>query len=285
MMMPDCGPPSSLSPLKQHTSTPASIEVSTAGSRRSSGWPARPERLSCGTREMTAAEILCHRHPQAPAERDQLVEIRPLCKPLDPEVRRVDAQNQCRPVADRSGIVGHARLVRRAHFAQHRARLRHDVGDAEPATDFDQLASRDHDLPAGCERGQNEHGGRGVVVHDDGGFRAGEAAEQRFGVDVAPASLAAGDVILERGVSAGDFRHAIDRRGRERRAAQIRVDDHPGGVDDRLQRRPKHIPEARGGECFDPGDDHAGIADRRPRGSDGLSSGGRARAQGVDGRV
>ena len=72
-----------------------------------------------------------------------------------------------------------------------RARLRHHVGHAEAAADLDQLAARDDDLAPGRQRRQHDQRRRRVVVDDDRRLGAGQPAEQRFGVDVAPSARAA----------------------------------------------------------------------------------------------
>ena len=112
------------------------------------------------------------------AERDQLVERRPLGEAFDAEVRRVHAQERRRPIADRRRIVGGAGPVGRADLAQDRARLRHDVRHAEAAADLDQLAARDDHFAPRRQRRQHEQRRRGVVVDDDRGLGAGEPAEQ-----------------------------------------------------------------------------------------------------------
>ena len=162
-----------------------------------------------------------------------------------------------------AAIVCRPRLVRRPDLAQDRARLRHHVGHAEAAADLDQLAARHDDLASRRQRRQHEHRRRRVVVDDDRRFGAGQAAEQRLGVDVAPAARAAAQVVLERRVAARDLGDAIDGRRRERRAAEIGVDDDAGRVDDRLQRRPERVAELCRGGGFDPRDDRGFGRQRR----------------------
>jgi hypothetical protein len=71
-----------------------------------------------------------------------------------------------------------------ADLAEHGARLRHDVGDAETAADLDKLAARDDRLAAGGQSRQDQQRRGGVVVGDDSGFGAGEPGEQGVGVHV-----------------------------------------------------------------------------------------------------
>jgi hypothetical protein len=81
-----------------------------------------------------------------------------------------------------------------AHFAQHGAGARHDVGDAEGAADFHQLAARDDDFLAQRDGVQHQQHGGGVVVDDGGGFGAGQFQQQVFDQVVAVAALAGVDV-------------------------------------------------------------------------------------------
>ena len=146
----------------------------TIGSSRS-GWGSS---IALRPSQPAAAQILHDRRGEAAAEGDELGKRRTFGEALDPEVGRVDAQNQRRLVADRRGVVGDPRAVGRAHFAQDRARLRHDVGNAEAAADLHQLTARDDHLASGRERGQRQQRRGGVVVDDERGFGAGEAGEQ-----------------------------------------------------------------------------------------------------------
>ena len=102
-MMPACGPPSSLSPLKQQTSTPAATLSSTVGSsRRVDSGQTCVRARSIVPAEVAAAEILgdrdveavCRARP-APSSAGRSV------KPSMREVRRVDAEDQRGPLADR----------------------------------------------------------------------------------------------------------------------------------------------------------------------------------------
>ena len=122
-----------------------------------------------------------------------------------------------------SGAVG------RAHLAQDRSRTAHDFGNAEPVADFDQLASRhDHFVPR-CQLVQRQIHCRGVIVDRDAG-RSGQPFQQTRHVNVALATPAALKIVLE--VRVAEFRL----EARQRRPAQIRVQNHARGVDDMTQR-------------------------------------------------
>ena len=79
------------------------------------------------------------------------------------------AEQEARAVGDGALVVGDARAVGGADFAQGGIRLRHHVGDAEGAADFDQLSAGDDDFAAFGQGVQREQNGGGVVVDDDGG--------------------------------------------------------------------------------------------------------------------
>ena len=163
------------------------------------------------------------------------------------------AQDERRPVGDRGRVVGHARPVGRAHLAQPRARLRHDVRHAESAADLDQLSARDDHLAAGCEGGEHEQGRRGVVVGDHRGLGAGEPAEQALGVHVPCAAPPGLQVVLEVRVAGGQLGHASGGRGGQRGAAEVGMDDDAGGVDGAAERGPDARGEPRAGRGLDGG--------------------------------
>jgi hypothetical protein len=206
-----------------------------------------PERGNVGARvEQSAAEILDHRDREAASERHEIVERRAFGEARDREVRRVHAQDRRGAIRDRGGIVRDARAIGGADFSQHRAGLRHDVGDAEAAADLDQLATRDDHLAAGGERRERHQRRSGVVVDDHRGIRAGQLTEQPLGMDIAPAARALGDVVFEIGVTGGQARDARGRRTGEWGASKIGMNDDAGGVDDRHERRRAVRLEPRG---------------------------------------
>ena len=88
----------------------------------------------------------------------------------------------------------------------------------------------------GASARQDQHGRGGVVVDDDRGLGAGDRGEQRLGVHRARAARARREVVFEIGVAARDRGDALDRRVRQRRAAEVGVNHDAGGVDDRPQR-------------------------------------------------
>ena len=97
---------------------------------------------------------------------------------------------------------------------------------------------------------QSEQHGGGVVVGDQGGLGAGQGAQQFLGLPAAPAALAGPEVHLQVGVARCDLPDGLDGLGGERGAAQVRVDDDPGRVDDALETGPVEVFQvaADGGE-------------------------------------
>src|SRR5439155_13746957 len=90
--------------------------------------------------------------------------------------------------------------------------------------------ARDDDLAPLGERREREEDGRGVVVDDEGRLGAGQAAQDGRDVVLPRAAPSAREVVLEVRVAPTDLGHPFERRARERRAAEVRVHDHAGGV-------------------------------------------------------
>ena len=84
--------------------------------------------------------------------------------------------------ADGELVIGDARSVGGADFAENGAALGHDVGNAESVADFDQLATRDDYFGALGESVENEKNGSGIVVDDDGRFRSGPLQGQSVNI-------------------------------------------------------------------------------------------------------
>ena len=141
---PACGPPSSLSPLKQTRSAPA---ASASARGRLVGEVERARR----SRDRRAAAGRAARATAASSAHGRL-----LGEADDAEVRLVHAQEQRGLARDRALVVGGARAVRRADLDQARARAREHVRDAEAVADLDQLAARDEHLAALGERRERE---------------------------------------------------------------------------------------------------------------------------------
>ena len=162
-------------------------------------------------------------------------------KPRHVEIRAVHAKQQARAVIDGALVVGQARAVGGADFAESGAAFGHDVGNAEAVADFDELTAGDDDFTAAGESGQHQKNSGGVVVDDDGGFGAGQARQQARRVNVASAPRASFQVVFEIGILRCSGADSFDGFCSERRAAEVGVQDDPGGVDDGTQRGLKQL--------------------------------------------
>ena len=213
-----------MSPEKHTSAAPAATERRTGGSSA---------RLGEVLGEVARADVVDHRH----AELAQLLDLDLLHEAELAEVRRVRAQDRARGRPDRALVVGAARAVGRADLDEPRSGLRDHLGHAEAAADLHELPARDDDLVARpCERRcRQQRRGRAVV---DRQRRLGprELAQQRLDVVVARAALPRAEVPLEVGVTLGRPGHRVARCGGQRRAPEVGVDDHAGGVEHPAQR-------------------------------------------------
>ena len=186
--------------------------------------------------EAAGAEVFDEREVCALRQRGEFLQRRLVGESGDLEIRWVDAEEHARFFGDGVFVVGEARAIGGADFAERGAALRHDFGDAEAVADFDELAARDEDFAVARERCENEEHGGGAIVDDDSGFGAGEALEHTRGVDVALAARAGFEVVLEIRILRGGAAEFFDGGFGERRATEIGVQDDAGGVDDGLER-------------------------------------------------
>ena len=173
---------------------------------------------------------------------------------------------------DDAGVVPDPGAVGRADLHEAGAGLGEDVGDAEAVADLDQLAAADGHVPPGGERRQDQHHGRGVVVDGHAVLRARQLREDRAEMGVARPAHAGVQVVLQVRVAARNARDPLDRRGRKRRSAQVRVHDDAGGVERRAQaRRSVELPLGPREELLGSLGDAspAGIGERRPDRLDG----------------
>ena len=212
-------------------------EIGACGERRARG------RLVRQIEQRAGAEVVEQRQRARARDAGEIFERRLLGEADDAEVRLMDAEQQRRSLVDRALVVGGARPVRRPDLDEPRARACEHVGDAEPVADLDQLAARDDHVAPFGERSEREQQGARVVVHDERGFGAGEPAQDRGDVILARAAPSFGEVVLEIRVAAGRLDRALERGGGERRAAEVRVDDHPRRVEHPAERGPARLPE------------------------------------------
>ena len=146
----------------------------------------------------------------------------------------MDLQHQADVAAvDGALVVERVRAVGRPHLHQAGARLDHHLGHAEAASDLDQLAARDDDAPVARQGGQHEEHGGCSVVHDEGGLGSGGPGQERCRAPLSRAAAPCSQVELEVGVrrllGVGQWR-----------PAQVGVQQHAGGIDDRAQEIESH---------------------------------------------
>ena len=159
--------------------------------------------------------------------------VKPTTRKLDWWTRRIAAV----PASSASLVVRETRAIGRADLDEPRARTRQHVGDAEAVADLHQLAARDEHVATLGERGEGEQQGGRVVVDDERGLGAGQPPQRGRHVILPRAARARRDVVLEVGVAAADLLQPLERRAGKRRAAEVRVQDDAGRVQD--------APEAR----------------------------------------
>ena len=146
------------------------------------------------------------------------------------------AQQGPRVFRDGFLIVLNASAVGGADFAQRRTTLRHHFGDAKAVADFYQFAARDNHFAVFRKRRKNHQDCCSAVVHHDGVFGARQTHQEFGRVHIALAARSRFEVILQIRVTNGGLAKLVEYRGRKRRTAQVRVQDHSGGIDHRLQR-------------------------------------------------
>ena len=125
-------------------------------------------------------------------------------------------------------VVTPVRAVGRAHLDQAGARLGHHVGDAEPATDLDQLASRDDHAAFSGQGRQHEEDCCRPVVHHERSVGSCRPGKQGGGVAAARATAARAEIELE--VRVGRVL-GVGQRG----PAEVGVQEHAGGVHGRAE--------------------------------------------------
>ncbi len=102
-------------------------------------------------------------------------------------------------------------------------RLFHHLGHTEAATDFDALAPADQHLSIAGQRGEHEHDGSGVVVHDHRRLGAAQSGEHAADCGLTRAALAGGEIELD----VDGLRRVVQR---ERGAPEVGVQQHAGRV-------------------------------------------------------
>ena len=233
------------------------------------------ERLVGKLDQDAGAQVVDERQPVSARDRRQLRDGWLLREPDDAEVGLVHAQQHGGVGGDRVLVVGCARAIRRSDLggARRSVRARPECGSRRRSRSARRARRARRVLPQA--RPARAYRG-GVVVDDERGLGAGQPSQKVCGVILARAACPRGQVVLQIRVAARDFVDPRQRGGRERRASEIRVDDHAGCVEDATKPGPSGRAEllaqpfakvARVGSFLDlvtrAGDHHARRGDRQ----------------------
>ena len=102
---------------------------------------------------------------------------------------------------DGSLIVGGVGFIGGSHFNHMCVGEVHNIGDAERAPDFDELATGDDRLTVAGEFVEHHHHCSGIVVDRNCCFCSSQGADQLFAVGVPAAALHGGQVVFQCGVA------------------------------------------------------------------------------------
>ena len=181
----------------------------------------------------------------AASEVDQRLDRHRLDEARDAVVRGEDLEQERGFGRDRRLVVGQAGAVGGADLDQLDAGRLQDLRDAEGAADLDQLAARDHRPAPGGQCGQGEQQRGGVVVDHQRGLGAGHRPQQAVDPAVAIPAPAGLEVELEIAVGVEQRRQRPSDLRRQRRTAEVGVDQDAGGVEHPAQRSPQLAAEPR----------------------------------------
>ena len=187
------------------------------------------------TRELdqrSATQVLHHRETALASDRRELGQVHLGHEPALLEIAPMHLEQQRGLGTDRAAVVLRVRPVRGAHLDESHAGGLHDLGHPERAADLHQLAPRDQHLAVRRQAAEGQQHGGGVVVHRVGGLGARDRHELARGGGQSVAATALPQIQLQvrvrRGGLEGRARSALG----QHRAAQVGVEDHPGGVHD-----------------------------------------------------
>jgi len=147
------------------------------------------------------------------------------------EVAAMNLDDDAGVGAERTAVIVDVGAIRGSDLDESRAALAHDLGDAEAATDLDQLAARDDRVASVGKRVEYQHERRRAVVDHERILGARQLPQKSGAVGVARSTRAASDIVLEIREPGGDAADRVDRDARQWRTAEIRVEDDAGPVE------------------------------------------------------
>ncbi len=156
----------------------------------------------------------------------------------NPEIARVDLEDQGRSLSHGPLVIAPVRPVRGSHFPEDGAAFFHDLGNAELSADLDELAPGNHRLPSFRQRVQDEKNGGGVVVHHEGVLRPREGAQKGADVVVPETPLPLSQIVFQVRISLGRLHEPGQGLPGEGRSPQVRVQDDSRGVHHHAKARP-----------------------------------------------
>ena len=155
-------------------------------------------------------------------------------EPLHSVVAWVNPHNGCGFGANGTLIVFHTRDIGAAYLAQSGTRDFKNFRQAEAATNFYQLTTRDNDFPTTAQSAQGNDCGCGTIVDSGSGRGAKQLGYKRGNAGLPGAAQTSFEVEFKiAGACRGE--QGIDRRLGQRCAAKVGVQHHAGGVDNAAQ--------------------------------------------------
>jgi hypothetical protein len=240
--------------------------------------------------EQPAPLVHQHRDGEAPAELGQLPRRHRGDEAAEAEVAGKNLEQQRGLRSHRRFVVGQPGAVGGPHLNQAGAGGGEDLGDAEGTADLHQLAARYHHLSVPGEGRKAEQQRRGIVVHHHRRLGAGGGPQQALDPAVALASAAGRQIELQIAVGIEQRRQRRRHGARQRRAAEVGVQENAGGVEHPARRRAGRGLELggdaprQGRDVLRQGRHPAGDGRRRMRGRRGWRIQGRWGTRGRRGR-
>ena len=136
--------------------------------------------------------------------------------------------------------------VGRSHLHQRRAAACEHVGNAKAAPDLDGRVARGDHVTSLRKRVQREQQCGREIIHHEGILGAGDVVQSLRHAGVPRTARAGREIVFEVAVTAAERNDRIECGGRQRRTAEIGVQDNAGGVDYRKQRCTAHLFEPAG---------------------------------------